>query len=43
MDLAEAWLVEGGDKDGVILTTDADSPGGAKLDRGEPRGVRCGR
>jgi cellulose synthase/poly-beta-1,6-N-acetylglucosamine synthase-like glycosyltransferase len=25
MDLAEAWLVEGGDKDGVILTTDADS------------------
>jgi cellulose synthase/poly-beta-1,6-N-acetylglucosamine synthase-like glycosyltransferase len=25
MDLAEAWLLEGGDKDGVILTTDADS------------------
>jgi Glycosyl transferase family 2 len=25
MDLAEAWLVEGGDADGVILTTDADS------------------
>jgi hypothetical protein len=25
MDLAEAWLVEGGDRDGVILTTDADS------------------
>lgn len=25
MDLAEAWLVEEGDKDGVILTTDADS------------------
>ena len=25
MDLAEAWLVEGGEKDGVILTTDADS------------------
>jgi glycosyltransferase involved in cell wall biosynthesis len=25
MDLAEAWLVEAGDKDGVILTTDADS------------------
>src|SRR6202042_3676520 len=23
MDLAEAWLVEGGEKDGVILTTDA--------------------
>jgi cellulose synthase/poly-beta-1,6-N-acetylglucosamine synthase-like glycosyltransferase len=25
MDIAEAWLVEGGEKDGVILTTDADS------------------
>ena len=25
MDLAEAWLVEAGDKDGVIMTTDADS------------------
>jgi GT2 family glycosyltransferase len=25
MDLAEAWLVEGGDGNGVILTTDADS------------------
>jgi Glycosyl transferase family 2 len=25
MDLAEAWLVEGGEKDGVSLTTDADS------------------
>jgi hypothetical protein len=25
MDIAEAWLVEEGDKDGVILTTDADS------------------
>ena len=25
MDLAEAWLVEGGETDGVILTTDADS------------------
>jgi Glycosyl transferase family 2 len=25
MDIAEAWLVEWGDKDGVILTTDADS------------------
>ena len=25
MDLAEAWLVDGGEKDGVILTTDADS------------------
>ena len=25
MDLAEAWLVEDGDTDGVILTTDADS------------------
>ena len=25
MDLAEAWLVEEGDRDGVILTTDADS------------------
>ena len=25
MDLAEAWLVEAGEKDGVILTTDADS------------------
>jgi hypothetical protein len=25
MDLAEAWLVEGDEKDGVILTTDADS------------------
>ena len=25
MDIAEAWLVEGGDTDGVILTTDADS------------------
>jgi hypothetical protein len=25
MDLAEAWLEEGGEKDGVILTTDADS------------------
>ena len=25
MDLAEAWLVEGGERDGVILTTDADS------------------
>jgi cellulose synthase/poly-beta-1,6-N-acetylglucosamine synthase-like glycosyltransferase len=25
MDLAEAWLVEAGEEDGVILTTDADS------------------
>jgi Glycosyl transferase family 2 len=25
MDLAETWLEEGGEKDGVILTTDADS------------------
>ena len=25
MDLAEAWLVEAGENDGVILTTDADS------------------
>ena len=25
MDMAEAWLLEGGEKDGVILTTDADS------------------
>ena len=25
MDIAEAWLVECGDRDGVILTTDADS------------------
>jgi hypothetical protein len=25
MDIAEAWLVEAGDRDGVILTTDADS------------------
>jgi hypothetical protein len=25
MDLAEAWLVEGGESDGVILVTDADS------------------
>ena len=25
MDIAEAWLVEGGETDGVILTTDADS------------------
>ena len=25
MDLAEAWLVEGGERDDVILTTDADS------------------
>jgi hypothetical protein len=25
MDIAEAWLVEGGDGNGVILTTDADS------------------
>ena len=25
MDLAEAWLAEGGETDGVILTTDADS------------------
>jgi hypothetical protein len=25
MDLAEAWLVEGGERDGMILTTDADS------------------
>jgi len=25
MDLAETWLQEGGEKDGVILTTDADS------------------
>jgi hypothetical protein len=25
MDVAEAWLVKGGEKDGVILTTDADS------------------
>ena len=25
MDIAEAWLVEGGERDGVILTTDADS------------------
>jgi hypothetical protein len=25
MDFAEAWLMEGGEKDGVILTTDADS------------------
>src|SRR5271156_405896 len=25
MDVAEAWLVEGGERDGVILTTDADS------------------
>jgi hypothetical protein len=25
MDLAEAWLLEGGDRNGVILTTDADS------------------
>jgi hypothetical protein len=25
MDLAEAWLEEGGERDGVILTTDADS------------------
>ena len=34
MDLAEAWLVEGGERDGVILTTDADSQVGAELDRG---------
>jgi hypothetical protein len=25
MDFAEGWLIEGGEKDGVILTTDADS------------------
>ena len=25
MDIAEAWLEEGGERDGVILTTDADS------------------
>jgi GT2 family glycosyltransferase len=25
MDIAEAWLAEGGDENGVILTTDADS------------------
>ena len=25
MDIAEAWLVEGGERDGAILTTDADS------------------
>jgi len=25
MDIAEAWLMEGGETDGVILTTDADS------------------
>src|SRR5271156_5331602 len=25
MDLAEAWLLEGGERNGVILTTDADS------------------
>ena len=25
MDIAEPWLMEGGEKDGVILTTDADS------------------
>jgi hypothetical protein len=25
MDLAETWLEEGGERDGVILTTDADS------------------
>ena len=25
MDMAEAWLAEGGERDGVILTTDADS------------------
>jgi hypothetical protein len=25
MDIAEAWLMEGGENDGVILTTDADS------------------
>ena len=25
MDIAEAWLMEGGDENGVILTTDADS------------------
>jgi hypothetical protein len=25
MDFAEAWLVESGETDGVILTTDADS------------------
>jgi Glycosyl transferase family 2 len=25
MDIAEAWLMEGGEKEGVILTTDADS------------------
>ena len=25
MDIAEAWLAEGGERDGVILTTDADS------------------
>ena len=25
MDIAEVWLMEGGEKDGVILTTDADS------------------
>jgi hypothetical protein len=25
MDIAEAWLMEGGERDGVILTTDADS------------------
>jgi hypothetical protein len=25
MDIAEAWLMEGGEKYGVILTTDADS------------------
>ena len=29
MDLAEAWLVEGGERDGVILTTDADSQVGS--------------
>jgi hypothetical protein len=30
MDLAEAWLLEGGDRNGVILTTDADSQVAAK-------------
>jgi hypothetical protein len=35
MDLAEAWLVEGGERDGVILTTDADEAVLGRIDLDE--------
>ena len=32
MDAASVWLAEGDDEDGIILTTDADTPRRSRLD-----------